>query len=284
MKRRVLTVVLAVLLAAVGTAGVLAYVRQADNRALAGQQAVSVLVAGKLIPSGTSAATALRDGLLTTQQLPAASVPSDAMSSVAPGLSTLVLSADIQPGQLLLRPMLVTAVQQSGGLVIPPGMVAVTISLCLTEAVANNVRAGSEVEVFNTSSATDGSLTSGYNCNPPHTQQAPGSARTSSVLPRVQVLAVGPASATGQASSQSGSGTVAAATSGTSATSATSSSSNVLVTLAVTQANAQRLIQLAVTGLPYLALLTDSAQTRVDTRLVPPSGHRQPAASPPAKP
>ncbi len=284
MKRRVLTVALAVLLAALGTAGVLAYVRQADHRALAGQQAVSVLVAGKLIPSGTSAATALRDGLLSTQQLPAASVPSDAMRSVAPGVSSLVLSSDVQPGQLLLRPMLVTAVQQSGGLVIPPGMVAVTINLCLPEAVADNIRAGSEVEVFNTSAPKDDSLTAGYNCNPPHEQQAYGGSHTSTVLPRVQVLAVGPASATGPSSSQSSSGTVAAATAGSSATSASSSSSNVLVTVAVTQANAQRLIQLTVTGLPYLALLTDSAQTKVDTRLVPPSGHRQQAGSPPAKP
>jgi pilus assembly protein CpaB len=280
-KRRVLTVALAVLLAALGTGGVLAYVRQADNRALAGQQAVSVLVAGKLIPSGTSAATALRDGLLTTQQLPAASVPSDAMRSVAPGLSSLVLSADVQPGQLLLRPMLVTAVQQNGGLVIPPGMVAVTINLCVPEAVANNVQAGSDVEVFNTYAPKDDSLTAGYNCNPPHEQQAYGGVHTVTVLPRVRVLAVGPASATGQASSQSSSATVATATSGTSAT---SSSSNVLVTVAVSQANAQRLIQLTVTGLPYLALLTNSSQTRVDTRLVPPSGQRQSAGSPPAKP
>ena len=85
MKRRVLTVALALLLATLGTAGVLAYVRQADNRAIAGQRAVEVLVAGKLIPSGTAAGAALRDGLLTIQRLPASSVPADALGSVAPG-------------------------------------------------------------------------------------------------------------------------------------------------------------------------------------------------------
>ena len=58
MKRRTLTIGLAVLLAVLGTAAVLAYVRQANNRALEGVQAVTVLVAGKVIPSGTSASAA----------------------------------------------------------------------------------------------------------------------------------------------------------------------------------------------------------------------------------
>ena len=55
MKRRVLTVTLAVLLAVLGTAGVLAYVHKADSRALAGMSPVSVLVAQGQIPAGTSA-------------------------------------------------------------------------------------------------------------------------------------------------------------------------------------------------------------------------------------
>jgi len=41
------------------------------------------------------------------------------------------------------------------------------------------------------------------------------------------------------------------------------------VTLAVTQANAERLILLSQTGLPYLALLTNSSQTRFDAVPVP---------------
>ena len=58
MKRRALSIVLAVLLAILGTAGVLAYVSHANARALAGQQAVTVLVAKGLIPAGTSAGDA----------------------------------------------------------------------------------------------------------------------------------------------------------------------------------------------------------------------------------
>ena len=136
MKRRVLTVVVAVLLAVLGTAAVLAYVRQADNRALEGQKAVTVLIAQKVIPSGTSANTAVQDGLLTSQRLPASSVPVDALTSITPALGPLVTSAVVQPGQVLLRPMLVTPAQATatGALAIPRGMVAVTIPLCMSEA------------------------------------------------------------------------------------------------------------------------------------------------------
>lgn len=274
-KRRVLTVALAMLLAVLGTGGVLAYVRQADNRALAGQKAVSVLVAGKLIPSGTTAAAALRDGLLTSQKLPAAALPADAMSSIPPRMSALVLSADVQQGQLLLRPMLVTAAQVTSGLPIPAGMVAVTVSLCLPEAVAGYVKAGSEVEVFSTYGPKASTLTAQPYCTPPHEQQDYGDVHTRMVLPRVQVLSVGPAAAsTSGASSMSGS-----STSGSSA----ASSTDTLVTVAVSQASAGRLILLTETGLPYLALLTGPSQTSVDTRFVPPSGPlsgKRPSAKP----
>jgi len=243
-KRRVLTVALAILLAVLGTAGVLAYVHQADARAVAGMRAVTVLVAQHQIPSGTSASAALNGGLLASQTLPASSVPADAVRSVSPDMTGLVTSGDIQPGQLLLRPMLVTAALVRGGIAVPAGDVAVTIALCMPEAVAGNVVAGSQVEVFGTDAHAT-TLTAQPNCNGPHQQQALGSAHTRVVLPSVQVLSVGPAGPGGSS------------TTGTAAqtTSSTSGQASVLITLAVNQADAQRLIQLTEAGLPYLALL-----------------------------
>ena len=58
MKRRVLTVTLALLLAVLGTVGVLAYVHGANARAVAGVRATSTLVAQQPIPAGTSASSA----------------------------------------------------------------------------------------------------------------------------------------------------------------------------------------------------------------------------------
>jgi len=155
-KRRVLTVTLALVLAVLGTVGVLAYVHRADARAIAGMKAIPTLVAQQPIPAGTSATTALHEGLLASQQLPASSVPSDAVRSITPDISSLVMSANVQAGQLLLRPMLVTAAQATGAgtLATPKGMVAVTIPLCLPEAVAGYVQPGSQVAVFDTYSTT----------------------------------------------------------------------------------------------------------------------------------
>lgn len=257
MKRRVLTVGLALLLAVLGTAGVLAYVHQADARAVAGMKAVTALVAEAPVPSGTSASAALSDGLLRSEKLPASSVPSSAVRSITPDLAGLVMSADVQPGQLLLRPMLVTAAQATGGVALPAGMIAVTIALCMPEAVAGAVRAGSEVEVFDTAAATTtgasgGTLTAGPNCTGPHQQQANGHARTRVVLAKVQVLSVGSAS-NGQGTS------TATTTASTPANANGSTQGNVLVTLAVSQRDARKVIQITETGLPYLALLQPQA-------------------------
>jgi pilus assembly protein CpaB len=255
-RRRILTIAVAILLAALGTVSVLAYVHQANTRAVEGLRAVSVIVAQGAIPSGTPAGQALRDGLLGSERLPVASVPADAVRSISPDLAGLVTSAPVQSGQLVLRPMLVAATQVTGGVAIPKGMVAVTIQICLPEAVAGYVTAGSEVAVFDTFGSK--SLNVQETCNVSHQAQANGTVSTQIVLPKVEVLSVGPAPA--------------AASSGgalTGGSSSTVSQGAVLVTLAVHQADAERLIQLDQTGLPYLALLTPTSQTGFDTAPVP---------------
>ncbi len=255
MKRRLLIIVLALVLAVVGTAGVLAYVKKANARALAGMKPVSVLVAQKKIPSGTPVDTALRDGALASESLPASSVPANALSSVPAALSALVLSAALQPGQLLLRPMLVAPAQLVSGLAIPPGLMAVTIDFCLPEVVAGALHSGSEVAVFDTVSSSQVSAQPG--CAGAHVQVS-GSTRTRMVLTKVLVLSVG----TSTAPSATGSPSTTAL--GSSSSSSSSSGTGTLVTLAVSQANAERLIQLTESGLPYLALLTPTSRTIAD--------------------
>jgi pilus assembly protein CpaB len=274
MKRRLLIIALALILAAVGTTGVLSYVRGANARAIAGMKAVSVLVAQKKISSGTAAGSALHSGLLASQTLPASSVPANALSAITPDMSSLVLSADLQPGQLLLRPMLVAAAQTTSGLAIPPGMMALTLAFCLPEDVAGAVQSGSEVAVFDTVGFNTGSpITGAPGCGGAHAQTG-GTIKTRVVLQRVQVLSVGVAPPGGTSSTATTS-----TASGSSST--TSSQTGTLVTLAVTQSQAEQLIQMTETGLPYLALLTTGSHTTAD------AGHLlavQPAASPTPSP
>jgi pilus assembly protein CpaB len=260
LKRRLLTVILAVLLALAGTVGVLVYVHGATKRALEGQRAVAVLVASQTIPAGTSAGSALQQKLLTSQELPASSVPVDAVSSLGGGLGSLVLSAALAPGQLLLRPMLVTAAAATaqGALAIPRGLVAVTVPLCMSAAVAGYVQAGSEVAVFDTYGGRNSNVQA--NCGQAGSAaQAPaggGAVHTRVVLPRVLVLSVGAAGA----SASHATGLLAQAGSGGS----TSSSATQLITFAVSQADAERLILVSETGVAYLALLTPASQTGFD--------------------
>ena len=248
MKRRGLTIALAVLLAILGTVGILVYVNHANARALAGQQAVTVLVAKSLIPAGTTAADAQQQGLLGPERLPAESLPADALTVVTPGISALVTDADVQAGQLLLRSMLVTNTQATNGLTIPKGLIAVTILFCLPEAVAGNIRPGSQVEVFNTEITGNSSVTAAAACTGPHQWNSGVSATTKLILPKVTVLSVGPATSPGgQKSGGLGSGS-----------SSQNSQNSELVTVAVSQNDAERVIQLTEDGLPYLALVSAS--------------------------
>ena len=264
MKRRVLTITLAIVLAVLGTAGVLAYVHGANARALAGQRAVSVLVAQDKIPSGTVAGTAFQSGLLVSQKLPASAVPSEAVSSITAAVSGLVMGTDVQPGQVLLRPMLVASSQLTGALAIPTGMVAVTVSTCMPGAVAGYVQPGSRVAVFGTYSdkQNNGSQSCGGSGSGGGGQTNLTHVHTRVLLPRVLVLAVGTAPVSGPNGTSSG-------TAIPNSSSSTSSQNGVMVTLAVSQADAERLITLDSSGLTYLALLSPSSVTSFDITLPP---------------
>ncbi|MEU8225640.1 RcpC/CpaB family pilus assembly protein [Kribbella sp. NPDC048915] len=258
MKRRVVSVVLAVALAVLGTVAVLVYVNRADARAVAGQQAVTVLVADKQIPSGTSGLAA--KALLRKETLPASSVSSDAATEITPGQEALVTSSDLAPGQVLLKSALITATQAAGGLAIPDGKVAVTITLCSPEAVAGNIKVGSEVAVFGTLVTGSSDANGQPNCTGQHKQQiGKGLGNTRVVVPKVRVIGIGPATRTVDDSKATG---VAAQTS-------SNQTDMTMVTFAVDQDDAERLILLTQTSLPYLALLGPSAKVTPDTHVVP---------------
>lgn len=225
MKRSVLIIGLAVLLAAVGVVSVLYYVRQADARALAGKQAVRVLVAAERVPAGTTAAAAQAAGLLRAEAMPAESVPADALGRVGPEVAELVAGADIAPGQLVLRSLFVAELPTASGLPIPDGKVAVTVALGVTQQVAGYVKPGATVAVFDTHGATNQTA-------------ADGEATTRVLLPEVEVLAVGPAPAGERQSTPNG------------------PNGQVMLTFAVDTAQAERLILGSQTGSLHLALLT----------------------------
>jgi len=261
MTRRIVTIAAAVLLAVLGAVGVLEYVHQADQRALAGMHAVNAYVAKAQIPSGTSAAAALREGLLVRQQFPASSVPADAVRTLTPTLSALVLTSGLASGQMLLSPMLGATVQTASALPIPPGMVAVTLQFCVQQAVGNFITPGSEVAVFNTF-VNGTNKSAGGACSQAGGGAGAQSIQTRMVMTKVLVLAVGEGTATPPSAT-------ATAADGPATSSAGSAPSTIFLTLAVSQADAERLIELGEGGSPYLALLTGASAAKADAAFQP---------------
>jgi pilus assembly protein CpaB len=253
-KRRLLAILVAVALAAVGCLAVVAYVRRADERALAGREAVWVLVATSRIPAGTTGAQ-IRDGGLTNRvAMPAATVPADAFERIDDQLAALTVTADVQPSQLLLRGAFGESTRLSGGLGLPDGKVAVSVEMTAAARVAGYVRPGAKVAIFDTFTVRNGKgrvpsgsrLTDNYDYN--HATRV--------LLPRVEVIAVGERGTAGAAIAAPAD---AAAGDEPAGGKEAKAGTTMLVTVAATQGEAEKIIHASLTGTLSLALLDDTA-------------------------
>jgi hypothetical protein len=256
LRSRLLIIVIAAVLALAGTVAVFAYARNANERAIAGLKTVTVFAAKGTIRPRTSLAQAQREGLLTSEKLPASSVPPQALQSTA-GLAALVFSSTVQPAQLVLRPMLVAATQSTAASVLPisGNMEAVTILMCEQEAVPGYLAGGSYVTVYATVPVNPG-VNLQRTCETNHGALLPSLTRTIALLDRVQVLSV-TSRQSATLNTPSG-GAVAVDPVNSVASSLTQGT--VLVTFAVTQSEAIKLIGFSQTDLPYLGLLPSTTK------------------------
>jgi pilus assembly protein CpaB len=248
-----LTITLAAVLGLLGVVAVVAYAHQANQRAVNGLKAETVMVAKAAIPAGTSLNEAQDQKLLGTEKVPVSSLSTTAVQSVTAANGQLAVSATVAPNQILLANMLTSAANATpaGSFVVPPGMVAVTVNMCMSEAVADYLAPGSPVAVFDTIAGKGSQIQ--RSCDAQHqilnaNAIEHGGAATLLLLPMAKVLAVGQAPVAQSTSS-------ANAPTATADPSSSSSSAEVLVTLAVSQTDAERLILTEEVGMPYLALL-----------------------------
>jgi pilus assembly protein CpaB len=251
MKRSLVAALAAVFLAIIGCGAVLLYVKGADNRALEGKQAVQVLIATKRIPAGTTGARIRTGGYVESVAMPKLAVPADAMSSIDSSLDALVVTADLQPRQLLLRGSFDEPARVSGGIALPEGKLAVSVQLGVTEGVAGYVRPGAKIAIFDTFTADAKRMPSGERAGQKQPDAGvafgPGVSHVTRILlPKVEVIAVGSAAA-------------ASASKADAAKSDPQSANTLMVTVAVSQEEAERLVHAVQTGALYLALLDDSS-------------------------
>jgi pilus assembly protein CpaB len=274
-----LAITLAVVLAVVGIVGVLAYVRHANDRAVNGLKAETVVWAKDPIAAGTSLSQAEQGGLLGTEKVPESSLTTAAVQSVTGAEGHKVVTSAVARGQVLLQNMLGASASNASasGFVIPSGMIAVAIDVCVPEAVAGYVTAGSDVAVFDTTISDKEASQETPSCSSEHPilgtgELGQGDAATVLMLSKIQVLAVGQ----NPVSQSTSAGSSTTATTEPVSSSSSSSSGDVLVTVAVTQAQAQELILMCQVGIPYLALLGSSPPTLQPSNLFQHVGPPQP--------
>lgn len=144
-RRRVLLVVAAVI-AALGTLLVFLYVRGADNRAASQYHAVSVLKAVKTIAPGETVAAAQAAGKIQLgsvaegQQLPGA------LTDLSP-INGQVATTTIYPGEQIVAAKF-SATSSGTSLTIPKGKLAISVNLTDPARVAGFVNPGNSVAVF----------------------------------------------------------------------------------------------------------------------------------------
>jgi pilus assembly protein CpaB len=232
--RRISLLITAVVVAALGTTLVFLYVKGADDRALRDTDPQQVLVANARVAAGTSVQEASNRGAFVLQALPRVAIADGAVSSINPIRDKVALTT-IFPGQQVLTQMFGDSTAASGPFNLSGGMLAVSFSFADPNRVAGFVQPGSWVAVFLTDESKD---------------------TTRVLLDRTQVVAVGPSTvggSTGSGGSGNGPGT------GPGAANA-EQPSRALLTLALNQANAEKMIHASSKGTLYLGLLTGSSK------------------------
>lgn len=242
MERRRLLVVAAALVAALGVVLVLLYVRGADSRAQANFATQQVLTATQQIAQGESFDDAVKAGKIDTRPVVTNDVVAGALGqdgvSALSGKSAL---GAIYPGQQILAAEFgdKTLAAATSSLPIPAKHVAISVTLTDPARVAGYVEPGSEVAVF-----LNGS-------------DAGGSPFTRLLLPKVTVLGVGSTPAAG---STAAAGTTTANSGDAGAPAETLP--NTLITLAVTQPQAQKILFAQQNGALAFALLGNGSAVK----------------------
>ncbi|MCW2827817.1 MAG: hypothetical protein JWQ67_1433 [Marmoricola sp.] len=226
MDRRKALLIVAAVIAALGTLLVFLYVRGADNRADERYGAVQVLRVVKQIAPGETVEAAQAAGKVETGSVSRKDLLPDALTTLDP-IAGKVATTAIYPGEQLTSAKF-GATGAATGLTIPKGKLAVSVNLSDPARVAGFVNPGDKVAIFMVSSDARG----------PYSRL---------LLPNVEVIGAGT--------------TTVVATTTTDSTGAQTSEQlpKTLLTLAVTQSEAERVLFASQNGeLAFGLMNTDS--------------------------
>ncbi|TDB37677.1 MAG: Flp pilus assembly protein CpaB [Actinobacteria bacterium] len=235
MRSRVFILVAAVVLGIAAALLTAQYLRGATARLTKEAQPVQVLVATQDVPRGTSAEDALKQGLISVQEVPQRYVSASAVSS-ARGIEGQVLATSLSAGEQVTRARFQFPSEAGLSFAIPDGFVAVSIPADDITCVGGMLKAGDWVLV-----------TATFDPGPNGKD-----AESRILLQKARILAVGAdtgaGAATDEGTTKSGSA-LAAGTRGANAAKAAT------VTLALKPEDVERIVFAEEQGTVWLALL-----------------------------
>ena len=233
-RRRVLLVVAAII-AALGTLLVFLYVRGADDRANQKYHAVQVLKAVKQINIGETVAAAQAAGKIEEGEVGEGERLPDALNSLE-AINGQIAQTNIYPGEQIIASKFGATAASSNTLTIPKGSIAVSINLTDTARVAGFVNPGDKVAIFMNS--TGGAGLGSF---------------TRLLLSDIEVIAVGTTTV------------VPTTTTDASGAQTTEQLPRTLFTLGVTQAQAEKILFASGNGELAFGLLNGDSKVAPDT-------------------
>lgn len=155
MKKKRVSLIAAIALVALGTLALVQYVSTAEDRALAGEELVDVLILDAPVPAGTSAAELQQ--FLRVESVPVKVQAAGALAGLGEA-DGMVTSVDLVEGEQLTAGRLVAATEfnalqarvgRGGGTVaVPEGLLEITVPLDPVRTVGGTVRPGDLVGVI----------------------------------------------------------------------------------------------------------------------------------------
>lgn len=240
MRGKVLVVVAALVLGGIAAFATYSYLGQLQRQTAAGNELVKVYVAKQDIERGALAPDLIAQGLVEQVDMPKRYVPDGAVSSVD-SVGDRVLSGPVSKGEILTSGRLQYASEAGLAFSVPKNYVALTVPVDDARGVAGLVSPGDHVAVLATVEKT--------------------SARdqeTRIIVPGVQVLAVGQNTG-GQ--SQGGSSGQTSGLLSSQGSGIPQANSTTIVTLAVSAADAEKIVFAVESGSIWLALLPGTSST-----------------------
>lgn len=237
--KRAIAVGIAVLLAAVATFALFSYVRGVEADVAEANEAVQAYVAKDVIAQGTTGEDAVSSGLIVSEDIPRRLLAEGAVSSLDQ-ISGRVASADVLPGEQIIAGRFVMPDDLSTELLnIPEDRQAMSIEVDVPSGVSQFIQRGSRVSLIAELAAPSGSSPAPAEGQPAANPQE--NVRSQYLLQNLEVLAVGQRLVT--------------TTTGEGEDQVQQTQDRVLLTLAVSPEDAEKLTLAIFEGQVYFTLL-----------------------------